>query len=145
MLFRSDYHLEQVLVQDGDFIILDFEGEPSASLAERRIKRSPLKDVAGMLRSFDYAARPVLNELPLDASGRLSAACTYWTMWVGGAFLEGYLVAGGELLLPEGREASEALLRNFLLEKAAYEVQYELNNRPSWVGIPLRGILDQLT
>lgn len=145
MRVHGDYHLEQVLVQDGDFIILDFEGEPSASLAERRIKRSPLKDVAGMLRSFDYAARPVLNELPLDASGRLSAACTYWTMWVGGAFLEGYLVAGGELLLPEGREASEALLRNFLLEKAAYEVQYELNNRPSWVGIPLRGILDQLT
>lgn len=142
---HGDYHLEQVLVRDGDYVILDFEGEPSASLSERRIKRSPLKDVAGMLRSFDYAARPVLNEMPHSESGKLSAACTYWTIWVGGAFLEGYLATGGEALLPEGREASEALLRNFLLEKAAYEVIYELNNRPSWVDIPLRGILDQLS
>ena len=142
---HGDYHLEQVLVRDGDFVILDFEGEPSTSLSERRIKRSPLKDVAGMLRSFDYAARPALNEMPHSESGKLSAACTYWTTWVGAAFLEGYLAAGGDALLPEGREASEALLRNFLLEKAAYEVLYELNNRPTWVDIPLRGILDQLS
>jgi maltose alpha-D-glucosyltransferase/alpha-amylase len=141
---HGDYHLEQVLVQEGDYVILDFEGEPSASLSERRIKRSPLKDVAGMIRSFDYVARAALDEVPHVEAGRQSAACTYWTAWVGGAFLEGYLGAGGEALLPEGREASEALLRNFLLEKAAYEVVYELNNRPSWVDIPLRGILEQL-
>ena len=141
---HGDYHLEQVLAQANDYVILDFEGEPSASLTERRIKRSPLKDVAGMLRSFDYAARPVLNEMPHSDSGKLSAACSFWTAWVGGAFLDGYLTTGGDALLPEGRAASEALLRGFLLEKAAYEVQYELNNRPTWVDIPLRGIVDQL-
>ncbi len=145
MRVHGDYHLEQVLVRNGDFIILDFEGEPSKSLSERRIRLSPLKDVAGMLRSFDYAARPALDEVPHSESGRQSAACTYWVTWVGAAFLDGYLDAGGNILLPEGREASEALLRNFLLEKAAYEVLYELNNRPGWVNIPLRGILDQLT
>jgi len=141
---HGDYHLEQVLVQAGDYVILDFEGEPSAALSERRMKRSPLKDVAGMIRSFDYAARAALDEVPHAEAGRQSAACAYWTSWVGGAFLEGYLGAGGDALLPEGRDASEALLRNFLLEKAAYEVIYELNNRPSWVDIPLRGILEQL-
>ncbi len=141
---HGDYHLEQVLAANGDFVILDFEGEPSASLSERRIRRSPLKDVAGMIRSFDYAARATLDEVPHADAARQLAACNFWTAWVGGAFLDGYLSAGGESLLPEGHEASEALLRNFLLEKAAYEVLYELNNRPSWVGIPLRGILEQL-
>ncbi len=144
MRVHGDYHLEQVLVHGDDVVILDFEGEPSKSLPERRLRLSPLKDVAGMLRSFDYAARPALDALPHAASGREAAAATFWTTWVGAAFLEGYLATGGERLLPEGREASEALLRNFLLEKAAYEVQYELNNRPGWVDIPLRGILDQL-
>ncbi len=144
MRVHGDYHLEQVLVRNGDFIILDFEGEPSKSLSERRIRLSPLKDVAGMLRSFDYAARPALDELPHAEGGRQAAACTYWVTWVGAAFIDGYLDAAGGVLLPEGREASEALLRNFLLEKAAYEVLYELNNRPGWVDIPLRGIIDQL-
>ena len=144
MRVHGDYHLEQVLVRGDDVVILDFEGEPSKALAERRLRLSPLKDVAGMLRSFDYAARPALDALPHAAAGREAMAATYWTTWVGAAFLDGYLTTGGATLLPEGREASEALLRNFLLEKAAYEVQYELNNRPAWVGIPLRGILDQL-
>jgi maltose alpha-D-glucosyltransferase/alpha-amylase len=141
---HGDYHLEQVLVSNGDYVILDFEGEPSASLPERRIKRSPLKDVAGMIRSFDYAARAVLDATAHVDAAKGLAACNYWTSWVGGAFLEGYLGAGGTALMPEGREASEALLRTFLLEKAAYEVIYELNNRPTWVDIPLRGILEQL-
>ena len=144
MRVHGDYHLEQVLVRQGDYLILDFEGEPSKSLSERRIRLSPLKDVAGMLRSFDYAARPTLDALSDAQDAAHVAACTYWTTWMSSAFLNGYQRTGGAELLPEGREASEALLRNFLLEKAAYEVVYELNNRPSWVGIPLRGIMDQL-
>ncbi len=144
MRVHGDYHLEQVLVRQGDYLILDFEGEPSKSLSERRIRLSPLKDVAGMLRSFDYAARPTLDALAHPQDAVHVAACTYWTTWMSTAFLSGYQRTGGAELLPEGREASEALLRNFLLEKAAYEVVYELNNRPSWVGIPLRGIMDQL-
>ncbi len=141
---HGDYHLEQVLVSQGDFVILDFEGEPSKPPSDRRITASPLKDVAGMIRSFDYAARPTLDRTPTPDDPVLLAACTFWTTWMGASFLEGYLQEGADTLLPEGPAASELLLQNFLLEKAAYEVAYELNNRPTWVEIPLRGIHDQL-
>lgn len=131
---HGDYHLGQVLDTGDDFFIIDFEGEPARPLNERRIKHSPLRDVAGMLRSFDYAAHT-------------AAQPEAWTEDVSREFLNAYLTtADGASFLPGNEEALRMLLDACLLEKAVYEVCYELNNRPDWVGIPLRGItriLDQ--
>ncbi len=128
-------------------MIIDFEGEPARPLAERRIKRSPLQDVAGMLRSFHYAAfAPLLasvGEKPAPAGDveRLSAWAERWNAWVADRFLADYFAAAGAATyLPESREEAQNLLDLHLLEKAVYELGYELNNRPSWVGIPLQGI-----
>jgi len=148
---HGDYHLGQVLYTGNDFVIIDFEGEPARSLAERRLKRSPLRDVAGMLRSFDYAAQSVLLRSmdeglfrPED-SGRLDAAARYWRQWVSATFLGGYLGPVREMgLVPESTDELQRLLRAFLLDKALYELSYELNNRPSWSRIPLRGIREIL-
>jgi maltose alpha-D-glucosyltransferase/alpha-amylase len=141
-----------VLFTGRDFVIIDFEGEPATSLSQRRIKRSPLRDVAGMLRSFHYAAYTGLSEHVVqnnvqdeaEVMPALVGGARFWTSWVSAAFLESYLAVAGDQLLPEGRDASEVLLRAFLLEKAAYEVSYELNNRPDWVSVPLRGMLHLL-
>ncbi|MEZ5114770.1 MAG: maltose alpha-D-glucosyltransferase [Candidatus Nanopelagicales bacterium] len=149
---HGDYHLGQVLFTGRDFMIIDFEGEPAKSLSQRRIKRSPLRDVAGMLRSFHYAAYTGLSEHVVqnnvqdeaEVMPTLVGAARFWTSWVSASFLTSYLGTAGPTLLPEGQEASEVLLRSFLLEKAAYEVAYELNNRPAWVGVPLRGMLHLL-
>lgn len=149
---HGDYHLGQVLFTGRDFVIIDFEGEPAKLLSQRRIKRSPLRDVAGMLRSFHYAANSGLSEHVLhnnvqetaDVMPVLVGGARFWTSCVSAAFLDSYLSTAGDRLLPEGREASEILLRAFLLEKAAYEVMYELNNRPDWVSVPLRGLLHLL-
>ncbi len=150
---HGDYHLGQVLWTGRDFVIIDFEGEPARSLSERRLKRSPLRDVAGMLRSYDYAAWAGLFDHAsryqvrpgTEAMVRLVEGARFWNGWTAAAFLGSYLeVADAGSLLPEGRGASEVLLEALLLEKAAYEVGYELDNRPDWVGIPLRGILDLL-
>jgi maltokinase len=131
---HGDYHLGQVLWASGDWLIIDFEGEPARSLAERRRKRSPLRDVAGMLRSFAYAASaaPVLRgvEVPPEWEGRARAE-----------FLEGYAATVDQALLPAGEEATSRLLTIFELEKAVYELRYELDNRPDWVSIPVAGIL----
>ncbi len=146
---HGDYHLGQVLYTGRDFLIIDFEGEPSRSPAERRVKGTPLRDVAGMLRSFSYAVDDVRSAevaaglsdpvAALDAWGR------FWNVWVAGAFLRAYLETPDlGRLLPDSREELALLLRTCLLEKAVYEVAYELNNRPGWVGIPLRGILELL-
>jgi trehalose synthase-fused probable maltokinase len=127
---HGDYHLGQVLWTGSDFVIIDFEGEPLRPLRERRMKRSPIRDVAGMLRSFDYAAQTVFP-------GRAEA----WTSQVSTRFLEEYREAArGASFLPPTHEEFETLLASYLIEKASYEVLYELNNRPGWVGIPLRGI-----
>jgi maltose alpha-D-glucosyltransferase/alpha-amylase len=132
---HGDFHLGQVLWSEGDFYILDFEGEPARSLDERRRKASPLKDVAGMLRSFSYAAYAGLF---IRAAGRpdeverLEPWARTWSRWAGAAFLKGYLAVAGDAPL--------ALLDLFLIEKALYELNYELNNRPDWVRIPLRGL-----
>jgi trehalose synthase-fused probable maltokinase len=140
---HGDYHLGQVLVSDGDFIIIDFEGEPARSLAERRRKRSPLQDVAGLLRSFHYAAfAPLLgtgpDSLTLERQERSARA---WQMRVSAAFLREYLaIAGSSAFLPREPWETEALLNAHLLEKAVYELGYELNNRPTWVRVPLSGI-----
>ncbi|MGA9815049.1 MAG: alpha-amylase, partial [Terriglobales bacterium] len=135
------------LFTGSDFIIIDFEGEPARSLAERRKKRSPLQDVAGMLRSFHYAAyAPLLqqgsNERP-GAEGLLvlGSWAQYWQRWVSATFLKTYLeVSGDAIFIPRGREELALLLDVHLLDKAVYELGYELNNRPSWVRIPLDGI-----
>jgi len=141
---HGDYHLGQVLRTESDFMIIDFEGEPARPIAERRIKRSPLQDVAGMLRSFHYAAfAPLLgeNKMHLDEAGRLSAWAESWNVWVADRFLAKYFsTAGTASYLPKSEEDTRTLLELHLLEKAIYELGYELNNRPTWVGIPLQGI-----
>jgi trehalose synthase-fused probable maltokinase len=144
---HGDYHLGQVLYTGSDFVIIDFEGEPARSLVERRMKRSPLQDVAGMLRSFHYAAfAPLLTSLgeqatPAGDVAHLGAWAESWNSWVSGRFLASYFRTAGEAsYLPASREETQKLLELHLLEKAVYELGYELNNRPTWVGIPLQGI-----
>ncbi len=142
---HGDYHLGQVLWAENDFIILDFEGEPTRSVEERRARQSPLKDVAGMLRSFHYAAYAGLfaftQNHPEDFA-RLEPWAELWQQWVSAAFLRAYRdTAAGAVFLPGDGGAFAALLDAFMLDKAFYELAYELNNRPDWVRIPLRGIL----
>jgi maltokinase len=131
---HGDYHLGQVLLTDRGWVVLDFEGEPARTLPERRQKRSPLRDVAGMLRSFSYvaAAGPILGTrtMPEDWEERARAA-----------FLKGYFGEVDPSLLPPGQESIDKLLSVFELEKAVYELNYEINNRPDWVGIPVSSIL----
>jgi len=135
---HGDYHLGQVLFTGHDFIIIDFEGEPARSIGERRLKRSPLRDVAGMIRSFHYAAYAELGEEPDPAQERRAIE---WYRCVSGAFLQAYReVAGRSTFIPPDRKQTEKLLNVFLLEKAVYELGYELNNRPGWIHIPIRGI-----
>jgi trehalose synthase-fused probable maltokinase len=135
---HGDYHLGQVLDLGGDWMIIDFEGEPTRSLAERRQKRSPLRDVAGMLRSFHYAAHSACPAGQADARKRAEE----WSEAASSAFLAGYMArAEGGVFLPAAASDRDALLRAFVLEKALYEVDYEMNNRPAWLPIPLRGIL----
>ncbi len=143
---HGDYHLGQVLCTGGDFTIIDFEGEPARPITERRIKRSALRDVAGMLRSFQYAAHAALiQEKESGASpaavADLAHRAEFWLRWVGAEFLKSYLQeASGGRFVPGSRDELRVLLGALLLEKAVYELTYELNNRPEWVGIPLSGI-----
>jgi trehalose synthase-fused probable maltokinase len=133
---HGDFHLGQTLWAGDDWVILDFEGEPARSLPERRRKRSPLRDVAGMLRSFAYAASAASVLRGVDAPGD----------WEGRAreeFLEGYRDTIDQSLVPSGA-SMDKLLRVFELEKAVYELRYELNNRPDWVRIPVAGIVRML-
>ncbi|MDO8730445.1 MAG: maltose alpha-D-glucosyltransferase [Candidatus Omnitrophota bacterium] len=145
---HGDFHLGQVLYTGKDFVIMDFEGEPARPLGERRIKRSPLRDVAGMLRSFQYAADAAL--LARDAGSpvrpedqvKLEAWSRFWQTWVSAVFLNSYLVEASKgNFLPKKKEDLDLLLRIFLLQKALYELHYEMNHRPEWIRIPLRGIL----
>ena len=137
---HGDYHLGQVLErEDGSFVIIDFEGEPAKPLALRREKRSPLRDVAGMLRSFDYARHTALRSADRTDATRIAAA-SEWYAAVRDAFLATYVrtvKAGSTSLLPREIEAPLTALE---LEKAAYEVLYELNNRPDWLPIPLAAL-----
>ncbi len=146
---HGDYHLGQTLRAKADFVILDFEGEPARTLAERRAKQSPLKDVAGMLRSFSYAAYAGLNAFtqrrPTHGASDAKALETWTQLWlnaVSAEYLRAYKATIGEMprLIPEPGPA-QLLLNAYLLEKALYELLYELNNRPAWVRIPLAGIL----
>ena len=141
---HGDYHLGQLLWHEGDFIILDFEGEPGRPIGERRAKYSPLKDVAGMLRSFDYAAYSALDRVAKvhpDALERMEPWAKIWQAWTSAEFLKAYRrVAAG--LLPEDPASARQLLDLFRLEKALFELQYELDYRPDWVRIPILGILN---
>jgi trehalose synthase-fused probable maltokinase len=133
---HGDFHLGQTLWDGDDWVILDFEGEPARSLPERRRKRSPLRDVAGILRSFAYAASAAVvlrgAQPPAD-----------WELRAREEFLEGYRDTVDSTLVPSGT-AMDKLLRVFELEKAVYELRYELNNRPDWVQIPVAGIARML-
>jgi maltose alpha-D-glucosyltransferase/alpha-amylase len=148
---HGDFHLGQVLYTGNDFFITDFEGEPIRPLSERRLKRSPLRDVAGMLRSFHYAAYAALYEHEERSHVRRidRAAMEWWARgwyaYVGGAFMNGYLRAMGDSpILPQDPEELARLLDVYLLEKAIYELGYELGNRPAWAAIPMRGLLQLL-
>jgi starch synthase (maltosyl-transferring) len=145
---HGDYHLGQVLAAGTRFVVIDFEGEPVRPLPERRAKHAPVKDVAGMLRSFSYAAHQAAlsacQRRP-DLAGELAARASAWEAAVAGAFLAGYrLTTAGTGLAPSDAGAFERLLGAFVLEKALYEVEYELASRPDWVIIPLLGILQIL-
>ena len=148
---HGDYHLGQVLWTGKDFIIIDFEGEPIRPLSERRLRHSPLRDVAGMLRSFHYASVSALlraRERSQESDAELKALerwGRFWYRWVSVAFLRGYFQSiGDSQILPRDTAVRQQLLDIFLLEKAVYELGYELTNRPDWVGIPIEGVLDLL-
>ncbi|HJT35204.1 MAG TPA: maltose alpha-D-glucosyltransferase [Pirellulales bacterium] len=145
---HGDYHLGQVLYTGNDFVIIDFEGEPTRSLGERRMKRSPIRDVAGMIRSFHYAAYSAyfrhMEEVPENRQP-LRAAARYWYVWASVAFLKRYLeVAGSAGFMPPTPDELKVLLNVMLLEKSVYELSYELNHRPDWVEAPLLGIHELL-
>jgi len=145
--YHGDYHLGQVLFTGKDFVIIDFEGEPLRPLSERRIKRSPLRDVAGMVRSFQYVALFTLRNgrVRPDDAAWLEPWARHFAACVSAVFLRSYLAAaapGG--FLPAAPDELRALLEFYLLEKAVYELGYELNNRPDWSWIPLEGILSLL-
>jgi maltose alpha-D-glucosyltransferase / alpha-amylase len=144
---HGDLHLGQVLYTGKDFVIIDFEGEPARPLTERRRKRPGLRDVAGMLRSFHYAAFGTLLEETRSGllGGRDFASmepwAKLWQEWTSWAFLKAYLETAGESpIVPKTRDELKAVLDAFVLDKAIYELDYELNNRPDWVSIPLHGI-----
>jgi maltose alpha-D-glucosyltransferase/alpha-amylase len=144
---HGDFHLGQILYTGKDYYIIDFEGEPSRPITERRIKRSPLRDVAGMIRSFHYAAYTSLyghlgsaTVRPEDLAA-LEPWVRLWNIWVSSAYLKSYLEhAAGGGFLPTELEHTKIVLETYLLEKALYELGYELNYRPAWVHIPLVGI-----
>jgi maltose alpha-D-glucosyltransferase/alpha-amylase len=142
---HGDYHLGQLLHTGTDFVVIDFEGEPNRPLSQRRMKRCPLVDVAGMIRSFSYASTSALRQgavRPEDLP-QLQPWAHFWYRWVAAVFLAAYLeTTQGLPWLPSDRSHVGQLLDVFLIEKAAYELGYELGNRPDWVGVPLRGLLD---
>ncbi|WOB10818.1 maltose alpha-D-glucosyltransferase [Piscinibacter gummiphilus] len=140
---HGDYHLAQVLLVRNDFVVIDFEGEPGRSFDERRARQSPLRDVAGMLRSFSYARAGGLRSITASADemAQLVPFAAQWESAARSAFLRGYTAAVQGGALYESFDSQRGLLALFELEKALYELRYELNNRPDWVGIPLAGIL----
>jgi maltose alpha-D-glucosyltransferase/alpha-amylase len=149
---HENYHLQQILCHGDGFTVIDFEGEPRRSLGERRLKRSPLHDVASMLRSFDYAARRALSDrLDGRAAGRARDRsieqrwARFWRGWVCAAFLREYVgIATREQLVPADPDVFIPLLDVYLLERAIYELGYELEERPEWTEIPLLAIVELL-
>jgi maltose alpha-D-glucosyltransferase / alpha-amylase len=146
--FHGDYHLGQVLAVQNDFTIIDFEGEPLRELIDRRQKSSPLRDIAGMLRSYAYVAATAVRqmaEIQPAALPVLQEHAEEWRRQVTAAFMERYLSAvAGVASMPADPAAARALLDFFTLEKAVYEIDYELSQRPQWVTVPLAGVLGLL-
>jgi maltose alpha-D-glucosyltransferase / alpha-amylase len=145
---HGDYHLGQILYTGNDFVIIDFEGEPVKSLSERRLKQSPLRDVAGMMRSFYYAASAVLmqrSHVRAEDIPYLVPWAQAWYRYNSGIFLASYLQnVMDKKFMPREQEELDIMLHSFMLDKAIYELGYELNNRPAWVAIPLRSIIELL-
>ena len=140
---HGDYHLGQVLFTGNDFYILDFEGEPRKPISMRRLKRSPLTDVAGMLRSIDYAIRFFLKENPQFQN--LEPWYLLWRFWVSGHFMQSYIeMIKTSDLLPDDEDHIRYMTEALVIDKALYEIGYEIGTRPDWVYIPMRGILDML-
>ena len=144
---HGDLHLQQVLIVRDDFLIIDFEGEPQRTLAERRAKHSALRDVAGMLRSFDYVRHTALQQSAQGTAEyeRLAPIARQWERRMRQAFVEAYrevAVAGGLYASAAAFDAARSMLDLFELEKALYELRYEIDNRPDWVGVPLAGIAE---
>ncbi|MEY2531472.1 MAG: maltose alpha-D-glucosyltransferase / alpha-amylase, partial [Verrucomicrobiota bacterium] len=140
---HGDYHLGQILYTGKDFIILDFEGEPARALGDRKLKRSALRDVAGMMRSFQYAAYSALWQPAMRSEDVpfLEHWADLWYREMSSVFLQSYLnTTTGAIFVPQNTEDFQIMLEAYLLDKAVYEVGYELNNRPDWVVIPIRGI-----
>jgi maltose alpha-D-glucosyltransferase/alpha-amylase len=140
---HGDYHLGQLLYTGKDFVILDFEGEPARPLSERKLKRSVLRDVAGMMRSFQYAAYSALWQPAMRKEDVpfLERWADLWYRHMGSVFLQSYLkTTGTAIFIPQNSEDLQMMLEAYLLDKAVYEIGYELNNRPAWVVIPVRGI-----
>ena len=149
---HGDYHLGQVLYDGKEFWIIDFEGEPALSISERRLKRPPMADVAGMIRSFHYASQAAMLK-ELESGGAVPAQtdtlagwAQFWARHVSAIFYRAYLAAAKDAtFLPRKEEDIQLLTNIFLLRKAIYELGYELNSRPNWVKIPLLGILELMT
>ena len=148
---HGDYHLGQVLYTGRDFVIIDFEGEPDRTIGERKIKQTPLKDVAGMIRSLHYASFAArFGQVPGGPTGPEAGDIAerwmeFWYAWCVTAYLKSYLASAttGDFL-PESDDGLQILLDAYILEKAIYELGYELNNRPDWVQIPLVAIINLL-
>jgi maltose alpha-D-glucosyltransferase/alpha-amylase len=141
--YHGDYHLGQVLLKRNDFIIVDFEGEPGRPLAERRMKQSPLRDVAGMLRSFTYARWTGMQRCTVQSAedcGRWDALLDKWESDVKSMFIATYDAIARPAGIYKSLEEVQSLLRLFEIEKALYETRYELGNRPDWASIPLRSL-----
>ncbi len=148
---HGNYHLEDVLYTGKDFVILDFEGEPNRLLSERRMKRSPLRDVAGMIQSFYYAAQVALQDqietglVRTENREEMHLWARFFDAWVSVAFLKQYMATAADApFLPKTHQELQVLLDAFLLEKAVYELGYELTNRPDWVEIPLHRVVELL-
>jgi maltose alpha-D-glucosyltransferase/alpha-amylase len=148
---HGDFHLGQVLYTGNDFYIIDFEGEPQRPLSQRRLKRLALRDVAGMVRSYHYASVMALHQVAeAGIADGASSVLHEWAnaiyVWLSAAFLKGYLETVGDTsAVPSDPEHVRLLLDALVVEKAAYELEYEVNNRPDWVEIPLQGILTTLS
>jgi maltose alpha-D-glucosyltransferase/alpha-amylase len=147
MRIHGDLHLGQMLYTGKDFAIIDFEGEPARPLSERRLKRAALRDVAGMLRSFHYAAlSATIQQLKIGALGKFDFAgmkpwADFWRNWSSWAYLKGYLESAGHApFIPKTDDELRIQIDAFVMDKAIYEVNYELDNRPDWLLIPLLSI-----
>jgi maltose alpha-D-glucosyltransferase/alpha-amylase len=146
--YHGDLHFGQVLVTGNDFVIIDFEGEPMRSIEARRGKHSPLRDVAGMLRSASYCAHATVNRLAQNHRERHSdilRAALQWEVAAAGAFIAGYrATVVGLASVPQDTGIFDEMLDLFLIEKALYEMRYELEHRPQWASIPLQGLIGLL-